>query len=391
MKTKSIQLMDGWEAVLYQRWTFPPDLVQAWNSLARDAGDLSVFVGYDWFDAFWRAFARGRELFVIVLTKDGVTKAIFPCSIMAAPADGLAQGVISSLTNYHTYHYDFLIEPKERQDAIPCFIQSLRRLAPNRIVVLECMPSSAPNISLFLRCLRRSGIPVHGYSRPFAPWVNVSGDWDAYYRALPSRLRNDLQRRRRRSEERGRLQFEVIQPADDLDRVLDVVFEVEYRSWKGRAGTAIKCQPEVEQFYRLLAVMATRESRLLLFLLKLDETPIAAYFCLSSAETVFMLKSGYDENFASLSPGTLLHQEIIKYLFGLPKIKVCNLMGTCDSWKMDWTPHSGEYSWLRVYPKTWIGWSLYASELGRAYLKRVNFLRRAKDWIDRKVLQKGAR
>ena len=166
------------------------------------------------------------------------------------------------------------------------------------------------------------------------------------------------------------------------------MFEIEFRSWKGKEGTAIKSDPEVKSFYRDLTHWAMGENCLLLFLLKLDGLPIAGSFCLSSGKTVFLLKPGYDESFSSLSPGSLLQAEILKYLFALPEIAVYNFLGACDRWKMEWTSSSGESSSVRVYPKSLRGWGQYCFRYGwKTTLKRLRVTRLV---VDRKNQGEGS-
>jgi CelD/BcsL family acetyltransferase involved in cellulose biosynthesis len=373
-----VPLSGGWEGEIYRNWNFPPDVIESWNSLARNTGDLGLFLGYGWFKAFWQAFGKSRELFVVVLKKEGLIKAIFPCCMIAGPENGRWR--VASLTNDHTCHYDFMIEPDVRQDAISSFIQLLRRVVPDREITFEYMPASGQNVISFIRGLHRDWIPVHMGHGPWAPWLEVSGDWDRFFGSLPRKLRENLKRYRKKAEENGKLQFEVIRQDQRVDEILDVLFEIEYGSWKGVGGTAIKSDTEVESFYRRLAHWAVRENGLFMFLLKLDGRLIAGSFCLSLGKTVFGLKLGHDRSFDTFSPGSLLQAEIVKYLCTMPEFSVYNFLGACDPWKMRWTSLCGESSSIRVYPKSLGGWGRYFLRYGwKIPLKRLRAIRLAMD------------
>jgi len=379
-----IQLSGGWEGDVYRSWDFPPDVVESWNSLARAAGDWGVFIGYGWFEAFWRAFSQGREPFVVVLKKEGKVKAVFPCCTMTGSGNDPQKDPVSSLTNDHTCHYDFLIEPELRQDAIGCFIELWRRIAPDREITCEYMPAFGQNGISFVQGLHKARIPVHTDDGPWAPWLKMSGNWDQFWEALPRKRRDNLKRRRKRAEEKGKLQFEAIRESRRLDEMLDVLFEIESRSWKGKEGTAIQSEPEVDRFYRRLAHWAMRENRLVLFLLKLDGRPMAGGYCLSSGGTVFLLKIGRDESFDAFSPGSLLQAEIIKYLFTRPEISVYNFLGACNSWKTEWTSQTSDYGRIMAYPKSLTGWSRYVRRYGwKNFLKRFQVARTIRAWMSR--------
>ncbi|MBI3805583.1 MAG: GNAT family N-acetyltransferase [Nitrospirae bacterium] len=379
-----ISLPEGWEAEIYRDWNFPAEVIERWKTLAERQGDMGLFVGAGWFESWSKAFGSKEKLLIMILKKEGETKAIFPCCIDSSSEESPKR--IGSLTNDHTCYYDFIIEAETREEALAHFMGVLRRLTSHE-VFFEYIPSSGENVNSFLRLLRHHWTPFHIYSGPWAPWLELSGDWERFSSALPGRLRNTLKRCRKKAEEKGKLQFEVIRESQQLDDILDVLFEIESRSWKGKGGTAMKSDPEAERFYRELAHWAMTEGCLFLFLLKLDGVPIAGSFCLSSGKTVFLLKPGYDDSFSALSPGSLLQAEVLKYLFMLPEISVYNFLGACDRWKTEWTSTAGNVGSLKVYPRSLNGWGRYVLKYGwKDLLKRSPAFRRAKNNIDSKEL-----
>jgi hypothetical protein len=376
-------LPEGWSGEIYQKWAFPVEVIQWWRRHVREEGDAGIFVSDGWLEHQWNAFGERGSLFVVVLKKEGKTKAIFPCCIKLELDNGLNKRIIASLTNAHTPHYDFIVESDVQQTALSCFIKVLQQTVPDADGLFEYMPTAGQNVITFVRELRHARVPIHLSRQPWAPWMQVSGNWEEYQNTLPGRLRSTLRRCRKKAEQKGKLEFSVIQESENLLEVLDSLFEVEYRSWKGKQGTAIKCQANVQYLYQHLAYWAMRENHLLLFILRLNETPIAASFCVSAGKTVFLLKPGYDESFSNFSPGSLLQHEVLKYLFSRPDIRIYNFLGACDPWKMEWTTILGEQVAIRFYPKSIKGWCRYLIEYGwKDFLKKFRFARYVKDWMD---------
>ena len=377
-----IPLSGGWEGEIYQKWNFPLEVIERWRSLALRQGDIGLFVSDGWFEAWWNAFGATGRLLVLVLKKGGETKAIFPCRIKSAPG-GVGKDEIGSLTNDHTCHYDFIVDPEFREEALSQFVGALHRILSAGQVTFESMPSSGENLVSFIRALHRDRTPVHVEQSPAAPWLEVSGDWSIFCGQLSSRLKNTLKKARKKAEEKGKLRFEIIRQSAELDQTLDLLFEIEYNSWKGKNGTAIRCQPEVEAFYRQLAHWAMRQGCLILYLLKLDETPMSAYYCLSSGNTVFGIKAGYNEAFERLAPGNLLFLEMFKNLFEDPQIRIFNFLGGADRWKMEWASQTAAQAWLKVYPRTVGGWTHYMAQYGwKDLLKKSDLFGRFKTKID---------
>lgn len=160
-------------------------------------------------------------------------------------------------------------------------------------------------------------------------------------------------------------------------------FEVEYLSWKGADGGAIRCQPEAESFYRDIAQWLSDRGDLYFFVLRLNGRMIAFYLCVASQGVLFPLKNGYDQSTAShLSPGKLLTYETIKSLFEKRIIRELNFPGPCYPWIMEWTSRSRCYEWFKIYPRSLMGWYGYGTQYGwKIYLKRFKIIRRIKEWI----------
>jgi len=232
--------------------------------------------------------------------------------------------------------------------------------------------------------LRRRKRPIHFESQPWAPWVAIAGEGVQFNKNLSRSFRRTLRRIRKRAEAAGKIRFDAITESSRLDELLEIFFDIEYRGWKGRAGTAIRCHEATAVFYKEIADWAMRRGGLFLFLLNLSDKPAAASLCLRSGKTVFQLKAGFDESFAAMSPGKILHQEIIMYLYGSSGISVFDLQGECDPWKMEWTKRISKKGKITIYPHSLSGWGRYALESGwKDLLKKSKTANKLKAWLNK--------
>jgi len=370
-----IRIKDGWTGYIYHEWSFPEEVIRGWGSITARYGDKGIFTSYGWFACWWNAFNHGEKPFVVVLQKNDVTKAIFPLCTYG--------NKLISMTNSHTCHYDFIIDPEVRDDAILYFIQILHRYASGRRMSFYYLEESSKNIQTFMQKLRHTRTPFHSYSDYWAPWMQIPADWDRYFDSLPGRLKNSLRRCNKKAAKGGPLEMEIVQKSECLDDVLDLFFDIEFKNWKGREGTAIRCKPEVERFYRLLGHLAMHEGSLFLIILRWQGYPVAANLCLKHGGTVFLLKPGFNEKFSEISPGTLLQFKCLKFLSEDGSVKFYNFLGACDTWKMEWTLNRSRYGYIKVYPKSLSGWVAYSSKYGwKDLLKHSSMIRRAKNWLD---------
>src|SRR5579883_2126234 len=67
----------GWAATVYRSWDFPDRILQAWDELAHQYGDIGIFLESGWFEQWWRAMGQKGELFVTVSSKPGEWRGSF--------------------------------------------------------------------------------------------------------------------------------------------------------------------------------------------------------------------------------------------------------------------------------------------------------------------------
>lgn len=209
--------------------------------------------------------------------------------------------------------------------------------------------------------------------KPIVPsqYLQLTGDYVQYAESLPSQRRYDLRRAYRRAETAGQLQCDIVTPAPaDLHAPLTMAFEVESRSWKARSGSAVLTTPGLREFFFTILQTFAAERRVLIALLYSDGTPIAAQVCLSSYQRLWLLKIGYDEAFAKLSPGLILMNEVIKHSYqqGMDGLE---FLGSAEDWVEAWRPQLRPYQLLVLYPYTPRCLARLARDISGALLRKL--------------------
>jgi CelD/BcsL family acetyltransferase involved in cellulose biosynthesis len=162
--------------------------------------------------------------------------------------------------------------------------------------------------------------------------------------------RSDLRRARRKAEQLGPLTTEIRTPQlHELAGLLDVAFEVEARSWKGDAGTALAKDPHRAVFYRQYAEAACTEGTLRICLLRIGDRVAAMQIALETGGRFWLLKVGYDAEYSACSPGQLLLRDSIRYA-AEAGLESYEFLGRSESWTRVWTATERPCLALRVYP-----------------------------------------
>ncbi|HUY92118.1 MAG TPA: GNAT family N-acetyltransferase [Pirellulales bacterium] len=229
------------------------------------------------------------------------------------------------------------------------------------------LPAVSPTIEAIRRAYRRGWVVC----RPQAstPYIPLDESWSAPESKISSRRRSDFRRSQRHAAELGETSAEILSPAaEDVDRLLDLAFEVESRSWKGEQGTALARDAARGAFYCRYARQAASRGQLRVGFLRIGELAAAMQISVVASESLWVLKVGYDPQFQKASPGILLMVEQIKHAVaeGLASYE---LLGTVEPWIQVWTEHERKCVSLRAYPANFRGLTALASDAARKAIR----------------------
>lgn len=246
---------------------------------------------------------------------------------------------------------DELFEPADLlwsgEEALQQLVRALARCGTPW--VLERVATDSPSLDAFRRAARGHGV-VFERPRGPCPFIALDESWREPEQHLNPGRRSDLRRARRKAQGIGPVRTEVLVPSlDELPRLLDVCFDVEARSWKGDAGTALTHDTQRAAFYRQYAHAAANDGVLRICLLHIGDHVAAMQLAVQQGRGFWLLKVGYDAEFAASSPGNLLMRDTIRHAVdqGLASYE---FLGRADAWTRVWTQTERAHVSLRFYP-----------------------------------------
>jgi CelD/BcsL family acetyltransferase involved in cellulose biosynthesis len=195
---------------------------------------------------------------------------------------------------------------------------------------------------------REDGLLTGCWPSTDSPYLTLAGTWDEYLAELDRKHRSNVRNRLNRLRKKGRVEMEVISRGADLGRSLQVGLDIEAKAWKGVAGTAIVRHPALLDFYRVLAKRTADRGWLRLSFLNVDGRPVAFDYSLEYANRLYVLKPGYDPEFAPYSPYNLLTCLKLQDAFQSGLIEY-DFLGMKDDWKLSWTRATRPHCWLFIF------------------------------------------
>jgi CelD/BcsL family acetyltransferase involved in cellulose biosynthesis len=301
-----------------------------WEALA-ERTDAPPFAYPGWFGAWYEAFGQGPQM--LALRRDGRLAAVVPLDRRA--------GVVRSAANWHTP----LFPPPAEPEALPEVAEALLGRRARRIDLTMLDPADP-----LLALLRSPGCIERVVARQ--PWVDTTGPWDGYEATLARKMRKELRRQRRRLEEQGEVCFEFTAGGERLDALLSEGFRVEGSGWKAERGTAIASDPALDAFYRTIARWADGRGWLKLAFLRVNGRAVAFDMHVETGGAAYVLKGGFDPEWARFSPGSVLTHGSLERAFEEPSLSAYEFVGSDDAYKLTWSNVTRERVRLQSFGRT---------------------------------------
>jgi hypothetical protein len=324
------------------------------EAVARDAGGAldraaraCLFDRLDWY-RLTMAHAPPPGAPLILRARDGDASAW----LFLTAEDGRAHAFAS----WYTLHYGAVLDG-DAERLLPAIARTLRTRRPS-IATVDLHPLDADD--RLTTAFRQAGWFV-SRTQSSANWIaRTEGmDFETYWAARPSRLRNTA---RRKAQAAG-LDI-VIRPGFDADAWAH--YEAVYRkSWKPAEGSPA--------FLRALAEQEGAAGTLRLGIATRGGTPIAAQYWLVENGIATIHKLAYIESARGLSPGTVLSLTMFRHVIDRDKPALIDFGTGDDPYKADWMDERRPlYRMLAHNPLSFRGLAGAAREAAAKLVRRAS-------------------
>ncbi|TLY28697.1 MAG: GNAT family N-acetyltransferase [Nitrospirae bacterium] len=323
-------------------------LAPVWDHLVERAGIDHPFLRHDWVRIWWDCFGTGKELRIFVVKAGEEAVAIAPFMLSRGRMCGCPVRLMEFISNVYTERFD-LVLTRSSQEACRAIWRHLMTQKGLWDVVRLCqLPAGSRALEELPRLATADGFLTGIWRSLDSPFIDLTGGWEAYLKGLSSNQRHNVRRWLYRLGQLGEVKLEVISSGEQLDAALNDGFRIEASDWKSRSGTAILCQSELKRFLTQLAGATSRSGLLRLIFLTVGQSRIAFAYALCYRNKLFVLKAGYDPQYATYSPYNLLCYLVFRDACerGLAEYE---FLGASESWKLHWTKQTRSHYWLYVF------------------------------------------
>lgn len=327
------------------------ELAEGWRALHQAAPTAHLFNGFDWLDAWWKAFGRPADrLRVMGIRREGRLVGLLPL-LEVAPTPGPRGWAEPRLLRTFFNHYlgrtdALLLDPPS---VLPELLGALAQDGGRYDVAqLDQVPETSPTFAALAH--PPEGLSVHAVRNLSSPYLMLRGDYTGWYEdRFSGRRRQQDRRRLRQAEKLGKVELQVHRAPADVAPAFERGLVVEAKSWKGAAESAIAQDPRTAGFMREVVRRYAARDQVRLCELTINGAQAAFLLGFVEGGCFYFHKTGYDPAFEEVSPGrhVLLHSLKIAFEEGLARY---DFLGAPDPYKLECTPTLLPHATVFLYP-----------------------------------------
>ena len=268
-------------------------LVPEWRVLWHRVPDATPFQSPEWLLPWWRCFGNGAPV-VLTAREDGQLIAVLPLYQLDEAGCRKLLPIGISLSDY----LDALVDSNDPGAAGELLASLLDVPGWEECYIPDLPPRAA---LLAARCPGR--LTVHRSAGETCPVLALPAAVAELREVVPRKTLRDLRQARRRAAAAGRVEA-IRADASTVSGFMQDFFRLHEGRWQPIAGHGVCADPVVRDFHLTAAQRMLDAGMLRLYVLRVGNSTAAAYYGFTAKRTAYAYLSGFDPEFAELSPGT---------------------------------------------------------------------------------------
>jgi CelD/BcsL family acetyltransferase involved in cellulose biosynthesis len=262
---------------------------------------------------YWKHFGGDDHLFVLVVRDAGAVVAIAPLKLMhrrflLAPVRHV-EWIAAPESNYQ----DFVVGPNA--DAVlRCLLDYLTSHQHEwDFLRLTHLPETSPTVEHLTTRLDAS-LRRHTGPLQKCTYLQVDQTWEQFYQAT-KKARKKIAYRERRLKQLGEVQFFHCHDEDSLQSTLETFFEMHRERWDKTDTPSQFLDKRHREFYQDVSRQLLPKGQIDLFVLALEEKPVAMLYLFHYDQTCLVQLIAHDIQHHKTAPSMVVHERYVQEAF----------------------------------------------------------------------------
>lgn len=359
----------------FRTWDELEAIRPAWERILQGAEALTIFSTLEWLGAWWKAFAKDKELVAPVFSNpDGEIVGIVP----------LYADLVETAIPFRVRRLRFVGDGSEDSDNLDLIIRAgyeasctqafLSWLESNPdwdVCELNTLPLDSSALPMLDSDLKKRRWTILRRESPRTT-ISLPNTWESYLAQTISRKeKTKIGYYTNRLEKRFRVSITKCESNQALPASLAALFELHQKRWQLKGGPGAFSSVERCELYYNMAPSIVERGWLEFWILRLDGKPVAGQLGFRYRNAVYSLQEGFDPAYSSERVGYVLRAQVLKTLIG-QGVRQYDFLGGEESSKIRWGAQKGSYADIQ-----------FARPLtrGAIYLRMDQSSRALKSWV----------
>jgi CelD/BcsL family acetyltransferase involved in cellulose biosynthesis len=281
-----------------------------WDRLWVDAR-AGYSLSFSYFCESWNSIhgPQGAELCCVVSCDNGRLLAALPMVLLRGRLGLWKHAVICSPEAAEGC--DILIKRTTESQAIATALLKKFLMSARPDMVSFFFVKSGCHLDIAIRSI--ASLRIVSASDNVMPYADLKAevDWDSYKRSLSKHYESNVARKTRRLKELGKVTTEIVRqmPTPTIEWLF-----LQKRKWSERTNKRGHWvfSPRYQEF---ISKLFATDPRFLVFVLKLDDAPIAVKLAAIGTGFASTMMISYDDKYERFSPGNILDEFMLRYIF----------------------------------------------------------------------------
>jgi CelD/BcsL family acetyltransferase involved in cellulose biosynthesis len=321
-----------------------------WTELLHASPANNIFLTWEWLFTWWKHLAGERTLHLVLVRAEGKLVAIAPFArsaprvvhVLPVPSlEFLGTGTVGS------DYLDVIVRRGWEDEAL----SELQRYLHHAGFVLDLaqLHAGSSTARKLTGELVRKGWRCVSRSSGICPYIPLAGHtWESYLASLGADHRYNFNRRLKNARRLFGMRFAASCTPRECREGLDRLIELHNRRWQGHGESDAFSSHEIVRFHHEFGQLALHEQWLRLFVLELDDVPVAALYGLFYQGVFSFYQSGYDPRYRKQSAGLLAMGLAIKSALE-EGAREYDLLHGDEAYKFHWAGEVRQLEHLEVY------------------------------------------
>lgn len=306
------------------------DHADRWRQIVADSTVSTIFQTWEWTDAWWRHFNKGKRLWAFRFVEDGETVGYAALFLPARPSlFRTARFVGTGISDY----LDLIAAPGKEDGVAEAFGRYLdeNRRRWDWIDLQEVRPGSVAD-----RLVGASAaIRAEPLQKGFCSYAPLAASWPAFLSTLSKKSRESIRYYTRMVEKRHNSEFRLAD-AETLEADLEDLFDLHGRRWNRERAPGVLNTRAVRDFHRDVAPKLLAAGLLRMHVLSVDGKTRAVNYCFQMGSTLYGYQCGFDPETARLGVGKVLMAHLIRHAIEADHAAELDLMRGDEAYKQEW-------------------------------------------------------